>query len=292
MENAKATLPRNPESQRLPQKTELDQSVAGAQSECEKAIAEAETVLRELLLVEPGQRQPKLEPTSAANEKSREPSGQSVVPRAVSSAIDRLRLDPGLDFIVCDEGLIEMTEAGVRRMVQAHSAGFDVVIGINGCEVLRFLAPSRGLNEPAAEGRPVSDQSLKFADLTDAIARHTQPVAELLKAEESTEVALLMISKERKRYDIESLLPWHATGTLSHSDAERVEQALAEDSVLAQRYELVLEELAAAIQNNDTLGSPSERALEKLFAAIDEEEAHLPRSGRLSKTPATVSASG
>jgi hypothetical protein len=131
--------------------------------------------------------------------------------------------------------------------------------------VFRFLAPSRGLNEPAAEGRPVSDQSLKFADLIDAIARHTQPVAELLKAEESTEVALLMISKERKRYDIESLLPWHATGTLSHSDAERVEQALGEDSVLAQRYELVLEELAAAIQNNDTLGSPSERAMEKIL---------------------------
>jgi hypothetical protein len=34
----------------------------------------------------------------------------------------------------------------------------------------------------------------------------------------------------RKRYEIESLLPWHATGTLSHSDSERVEQALAEDA--------------------------------------------------------------
>jgi hypothetical protein len=98
------------------------------------------------------------------------------------------------------------------------------------------------------------------------------------------------------------MLPWHATGTLSDSDAERVEQALAEDAVLAQRYELVLEEMAAAIQLHDTLGSPSERAMEKLFAAIDTEEARLPRSRRLiverpprqplSETPATVSASG
>ena len=89
-----------------------------------------------------------------------------------------------------------------------------------------------------------------------------------------------MITRERKRYEIESLLPWHATGTLSHRDAQRVEQALAEDGVLAQRYEFVLEELAAAIHLNDALG-PSERAMEKLFAAIDA-EARLPRTPRLS----------
>ena len=292
MENAKATLPWNPESQKLTQKTKLDHSVAGAQSECERAIAAAETVLRELLLVEPGPGQANLEHLSAANGKSREPS-LSVVPRALPSAVDRLRLDPGLDFIVCDEGLIEMTEAGVRRMGRAHSAGLDVVIGINGREVLRFLAPRRGLNELAAAGRPASEQSLRFADHTGAIARHTQPVAELLKAEESTEVALEMINKELKRYEIESRLPWHATGTLSHRDAQLVEQALAEDGILAQRYELVLEELAAAIHLNDTLGSPSERAKEKLFAAIDAEAARLPRPPRqpFSETPATVSAS-
>jgi hypothetical protein len=297
MKYAKATLPWNAKIQTIAQEMSDGDSVAGTQSQCERAIAEAETVLRELLLVEPGPRRANLEPLSALNEKSREPSRRSAVLRALPSAVDRLRLDPGLDFIVCDEGLIEMTEAGARRMVQAHSAGLDVVISINGREVLRFLAPKRGLNEPAPAGRPVSEQSLKFADLADAVARHTQPVTELLKAEESTEVALQMISKERKRYEIESLLPWHATGTLSHSDSERVEQALAEDAVLAQRYELVLEEMAAAIQLNDTLGSPSERAMEKLFVAIDAEEARLPRSRRpprqpLSETPATVSVSG
>jgi hypothetical protein len=129
----------------------------------------------------------------------------------------------------------------------------------------------REFNELAASGR--AKRSPRPAELSGTVVRHT--VAELLEAEESTELALQMISKERKRYEIESLLPWHAVGTLSRSDAERVEQALAEDSVLTQRYELVLEELAAAIHLNDTLGSPSERAMEKLFAAIDaEEETH------------------
>jgi hypothetical protein len=86
-----------------------------------------------------------------------------------------------------------------------------------------------------------------------------------------------MIDKERERREIESLLPWHAAGTLSRSDAERVERALADDRELAQRYNLVCAELAATIDLNETLGMPSERALEKLFAAINDEEARRPR---------------
>jgi len=173
MEDAKATLLWNSELQKLARQTKLDQSVTGAKSECERAIAEAETVLRELLLGDPCQSN--LELSSAATEKSRDPARRSVMPRSARSGFDRLCLDPGLDFIARHEGLIEMTEAGVRRMVQAHAAGLDVVIGINGREVLRFLAPKRGINEPATEGRPVSEQSLRFADHTDAIARRTQP---------------------------------------------------------------------------------------------------------------------
>src|SRR6476660_5995961 len=53
-----------------------------------------------------------------------------------------------------------------------------------------------------------------------------------------------MINKEPERYDIEALLPWHAAGTLSRRDADRVEQALAGDRELARRYDLVREELA------------------------------------------------
>src|ERR1700716_2413156 len=89
-----------------------------------------------------------------------------------------------------------------------------------------------------------------------------------------------MINEKRERHQIESLLPWYAAGTLGRRDAERVERALAADGELAQRYELVREELAETIALNEKLGAPSARAMEKLFAAIDAEEARSPRRKR------------
>jgi hypothetical protein len=89
-----------------------------------------------------------------------------------------------------------------------------------------------------------------------------------------------MINKEPERHEIESLLPWHAAGTLSRRDADRVEQALAGDRELARRYDLVREELAETIHLNESLGAPSARAMERLFAAIDAEEARSPRRQR------------
>lgn len=74
-----------------------------------------------------------------------------------------------------------------------------------------------------------------------------------------------------ERQDIEALLPWHAAGTLSRRDSDRVERALASDRELARRYELVREELNETIHLNETLGAPSARAMDKLFAAIDAE---------------------
>jgi anti-sigma-K factor RskA len=74
-----------------------------------------------------------------------------------------------------------------------------------------------------------------------------------------------------ERQDIEALLPWHAAGTLSRRDSDRVEQALASDRELARRYDLVREELNETIHLNETLGAPSARAMEKLFASIDAE---------------------
>lgn len=71
--------------------------------------------------------------------------------------------------------------------------------------------------------------------------------------------------------DIEDLLPWHAAGTLSRRDAQRVEEALARDPELARRYALVRDELAESIHLNETLGAPSARAMEKLFSKIDAE---------------------
>ena len=73
--------------------------------------------------------------------------------------------------------------------------------------------------------------------------------------------------------DIEELLPWHAAGTLSRRDTQRVEEALAHDPELARRYALVREELGETILLNETLGAPSGRAMEKLFAKIDAEPA-------------------
>ena len=82
---------------------------------------------------------------------------------------------------------------------------------------------------------------------------------------------------EAERREVEDLLPWHAAGTLSHKEAQRVEAMLARDPELARRYELAREELAGTIHLNETLGAPSARAMEKLFAKIDAEPVRRPR---------------
>jgi anti-sigma-K factor RskA len=74
-----------------------------------------------------------------------------------------------------------------------------------------------------------------------------------------------------ERDEIEALLPWHAAGTLKPRDAARVERALGEDAELARRFNLVREELGETIHLNETLGAPSSRAFETLFAAIEKE---------------------
>jgi anti-sigma factor RsiW len=76
--------------------------------------------------------------------------------------------------------------------------------------------------------------------------------------------------------DLELLLPWHAAGTLNARDARRVEDALARDPELARQYAMIGEEYAATIGLNENLGTPSIRAMQKLFAAIDAEPARRP----------------
>jgi hypothetical protein len=269
--------------------TNLDGYDAGADSECARAMAEA--VLRELSLTRPWTRQSNPAHPSSVDQKPNEQSLRSAQSRDPLPSVDRLRLDPDLDFIVQDDGVIELTEAGFRRMVQAHSAGLDAVIGVDRRELLRLPAPKLGHVPCAAGSRQAIEP--RCADVIEAHVRRTQPVAELLKAEESSEAALSMINKERERHEIESLLPWHAAGTLDRRDAERVERALAEDGELAQRYALVREELAETICLNESLGAPSPRAMEKLFAAIDAEEARTPRARlqRSSDTPGLATAS-
>jgi hypothetical protein len=85
---------------------------------------------------------------------------------------------------------------------------------------------------------------------------------------------------EQEPSEIELLLPWHAAGTLNPRDAKRVEEALARDPALARQYAAIREEYAETIGLNESLGAPSARAMQKLFAAIDAEPAQQPSALR------------
>jgi hypothetical protein len=80
--------------------------------------------------------------------------------------------------------------------------------------------------------------------------------------------------------DIEALLPWYAAGTLDAQEADQVKAALAADAELSRRLDLVREEMNEAIVLNESLGVPSSRVMEKLFADIDRER-------RVVRDPAT-----
>jgi hypothetical protein len=85
---------------------------------------------------------------------------------------------------------------------------------------------------------------------------------------------------EQEPSEIEMLLPFHAAGTLNARDARRVEEALTRDPELAGQYAVIREEYAETIHLNESLGAPSARAMQKLFAAIDAEPGRKP-SGSL-----------
>jgi hypothetical protein len=85
---------------------------------------------------------------------------------------------------------------------------------------------------------------------------------------------------EQEPSDLEMLLPWHAAGTLNARDARRVEEALARDAGLVRQYTVIREEYAETIGLNESLGAPSVRAMQKLFAAIDAEPARKPDASR------------
>ena len=78
---------------------------------------------------------------------------------------------------------------------------------------------------------------------------------------------------DREPTELELLLPFHAAGTLSPREARRVEEALARDADLARQYKAVQDEYSEAIALNESLGAPSPRAMQTLFAAIDAEPA-------------------
>jgi hypothetical protein len=86
-----------------------------------------------------------------------------------------------------------------------------------------------------------------------------------------------------ERKAIEDLLPWRAAGTLSRSETQRVDAALAADPELARRYALVREEVSQTIQLNEALGAPSPRALDALFAKLDAEPGRKPAANILDR---------
>ena len=110
----------------------LDEYGRGAESDCARAMAEVERVLHELALFT---RRSTPDGSSSANAA---PKAPSLVP--APPPIERLVLDPGLDFIFHKDGMIELTEAGFRRMGQAHSAGLDAVIEVDRRSLLHFPA--------------------------------------------------------------------------------------------------------------------------------------------------------
>ncbi|MGY3239350.1 anti-sigma factor RsiW [Bradyrhizobium sp. USDA 4472] len=96
---------------------------------------------------------------------------------------------------------------------------------------------------------------------------------------------------EREPGEIELLLPWYAAGTLNPRDTRRVEEALAGDPELAKQYAAIRGEYEETIHLNESLGAPSARAMQKLFAAIDAEPARATRSLPLPARIATFFAS-
>jgi len=76
--------------------------------------------------------------------------------------------------------------------------------------------------------------------------------------------------RSAERDEIEMLLPWYVTGTLSDDDRVRVERYLADHPEAAQQLELIREEQDETVAVNEALGTMPAGALDKLLAQIEE----------------------
>lgn len=123
-----------------------------SESDCARAIAQVERVLREISPMKLNARPPRRQLVSEKADNLSTIGGTKPQTHphraAVQSGIfdlrlakaipDRLFLDQGLDFVVHEDGAIEVTPTGFWRMSQAHSAGLDVVIGVDSRDLLRL----------------------------------------------------------------------------------------------------------------------------------------------------------
>jgi hypothetical protein len=62
-----------------------------------------------------------------------------------ASNAERVLLENGEDFIVHEEGPVELTSIGLKRLVAGHAAGHDVVVEIDNREV--FVLRASNLTE-------------------------------------------------------------------------------------------------------------------------------------------------
>jgi hypothetical protein len=85
---------------------------------------------------------------------------------------------------------------------------------------------------------------------------------------------------EQEPGEIEMLLPWYAAGALNVRDVRRVDEALVRHPELARKYAVIRQECAETIELNESLGAPSPRAMQRLFAAIDNEPVRKPSMSR------------
>jgi hypothetical protein len=127
METRKVTRAQNPESQKARVRTNIEECGRGAESACARAMAEAERVLREISVIAPCTH------------------FDMSLARAMPEC---LTLDPDLDFVLHDGGMIELTEAGFRRMRQAYSGGLGIVIKTDRRDVFRLPATKLGGASP------------------------------------------------------------------------------------------------------------------------------------------------
>jgi hypothetical protein len=88
---------------------------------------------------------------------------------------------------------------------------------------------------------------------------------------------MAVMTKQDNRAEISMLLPWYAAGTLSAAETRRVAAAIERDPELAKRLDDIRDEAAETLLVNESIPAPSRRVADKLFAAIETEQAKNPR---------------
>src|SRR3974390_1217536 len=87
------------------------------------------------------------------------------------------------------------------------------------------------------------------------------------------------MTQSPRREELAVLLPWYAAGTQTRREARAIDRAAREDARLAERLETVRAEIAETVRVNESLGGPSPRAHQKLFAAIEADRRSGPPGG-------------